>query len=351
VAAAAALIMLVTAGCGATSSPSSPRPAPGPLEATPNAPAVAGEAHGTGSRSDVSGGALFGGNTAMVAEEARLGRKLAIVRDYYKVGQTFPTPKDSSIMASGSTLLVSLDTKPAGPTYASIAAGRYDATIEAFLVALNRAAVRYHLPAIYFTFEHEADLRAHHRGLGSPAQFVQAWDHVHRLAQSAHLNWTDGGRIHWVWNLSYQAFVPRAELPPRARQQGTAAELWPGSTEVDIVAADGYETYGCPNQPPGKVRTANFLFGPVIEFAHQHGGLPVFIPEWGATSYPSSQWQTLFIRQMQAFITANPEIAAVLYWDSPGHHPHCDFSFNANPASLAAMAKIARSRALQGHVG
>jgi hypothetical protein len=352
VAAAAALIMLVTAGCGASSSsPSSLRPGPGPLEATPNAPAVAGEARGTGSRSDVTGGALFGGNAALAAEEGRLGRKLAIVRDYYKIGESFPTPKDSSIMAAGSTLLVSLDTKPNGPTYASIIAGHYDATIRAFLEEVNRAAIRYHLAAIYFAFEHEADLRAHHHGLGTPAQFVQAWDHVHELAQSAHLNWTDGGRIHWVWDLSYQAFVPRAELSPRARQQGAAAAYWPGSNEVDIVAADGYETYGCPNQTPGQVRTASYLFGPVIKFAHEHGGLPVFIPEWGATSFPSSQWQTLFIKQMQAFITANPEIAAVLYWDSPGHHTHCNFTINANPASVAAMARIGRSRALQGHVG
>ncbi len=312
---------------------------------------MAGETRGTGSRSDVTGGALFGGNAALAAEEGRLGRKLAIVRDYYKVGQSFPTPKDSSIMASGSTLLVSLDAKADGPTYASIVAGRYDATIEAFLVALNRAAIRYHLPAIYFAFEHEADLRAHHDGLGTPAQFVQAWDHVHQLAQSAHLNWADGGRIHWVWDLSYQAFVPRAELSPRARQQGSAAKYWPGSNEVDVVGADGYENDGCPNQPPGKVRTASFLFGPVIKFAHQHGGLPVFIPEWGATSYPTSQWQALFIKQMQALITANPEIAAVFYWDSSGHHPHCDFSINANPASVAALASLARSRALQGHVG
>jgi hypothetical protein len=59
----------------------------------------------------------------------------------------------------------------------------------------------------------------------------------------------------------------------------------------------------------------------------------------------------LFIRQMQAFIAANPEIAAVLYWDSPGHHTHSNFTINANPASVAAMARIGRSRALQGHVG
>jgi hypothetical protein len=356
----AALVALVTAGCGGSSSSSpspspssssSPQPGPAPLKVIPTAPAVAGETHGTGSRSDVTGGALFGGNVSMLPEAALLGRRLAIVRDYYKLGARFPNPTDSRVMASGSTLLVSLDSPLGGPTYASIAAGYEDATVSAFLEALNRAAIRHHLAAIYFTFEHEPNARAQHVGLGSPAQFIQAWDHLHALAQSLHLNWTDGGRIHWVWILSYQTFIPLAQRTPRSLHGATAAEFWPGSTEVDVVAADGYEGYGCPRQPPGQVRTAGFLFGPVIRFAHQHGGLPVFITEWGATSFPAANWQALFIRQMQAFVTANPEIAAVFYWNSPGRHRDCNFSIDAHPASVAAMARIASSRALQGHLG
>jgi hypothetical protein len=352
-----ALATLAAAGCGGSSSPSSsPSPSPSqsgpaPLKTIPTAPAVAGETRGTGSRSDVTGGALFGGNISLVPEEARLGRKLAIVREYYKLGEAFPKPVDSRLMASGSTLLVSLDTPPGGPTYASIAAGYHDGTITAFLEAMNRAAIRHHLAAIYFSFEHEPNARVQHLGLGSPAQFIQAWDHVHALAQLLHLNWTDGGRILWVWILSYQTFIPLSQRPPRALHGATAAEFWPGSTEVDVIAADGYEGYGCPRQQPGQVRTAGFLFGPAIRFAHQHGGLPVFITEWGATSFPAAQWQALFIRQMQAFIAANPEIAAVLYWNSPSRHPDCNFAINAHPGSVAAMVRIARSRALQGHLG
>ena len=59
---------------------------------------------------------------------------------------------------------------------------------------MERSAVKYHLPAIYVTFEHEADVLTHHRALGTPAQFIQAWDHIHQLAAAAHLNWNDGGR-------------------------------------------------------------------------------------------------------------------------------------------------------------
>ena len=82
-------------------------------------------------------------------------------------------------MAGGSTLLVSIDSTRA--SYAQIAAGDQDGYLRAFLRAVDQAALRYHLGAIYISFEHEPD-GPQHAQLGSPAQFVQAWDHVHQLA-------------------------------------------------------------------------------------------------------------------------------------------------------------------------
>ena len=54
------------------------------------------------------------------------------------------------------------------------AAGQEDASIRSFLESVNQSAIRYHLPAIYVTFEHEANVPAHHQGLGTPAQVIQA---------------------------------------------------------------------------------------------------------------------------------------------------------------------------------
>ncbi len=101
----------------------------------------------------------------------------------------------SLALAQGSTILVSFDTYPRhGPSYASIAAGRADGTIRAFLDSVEQAAVKYRLRAIYVTFEHEANNVSLHAGLGSPAQFIRAWHHVHQLAVGAHLDWNQGGR-------------------------------------------------------------------------------------------------------------------------------------------------------------
>ena len=291
-----------------------------------------------------SSGVMFGGDVPLATAESRLGRKLAIVRVYGRLGRAFGGPQINRIMAGGTTVLASLDTFPGGATYADIAAGREDAAIKSWLNQVERSAVRYHLPAVYVTFQHEADVIFNHRGLGTPAQFVGAWDHIHQLAAAAHLNWTDGGRMHWVFILTHFAYI-----------SGRVSRFWPGTHEVDIVGADGYNTGGCRvarathaqfttgKTPP---ETPASLFGKLVEFAASHGSLPVFIAEWGSVAYPDANVRVNWIRQMQAFVQANPEITAALYWDS--QVPPCNYIINNSPSSLSALASLARSQLMQG---
>ncbi len=299
----------------------------------------------TGSPSDVVNGVLFGGDMPLAIREQRLGRNLAMVRSYYRLGESFPHPMDKWAMEHGSTELISLDTVPGGATYAAIAAGREDGTILSFLRAVERSAVRYRLGAIYMCFEHEADNPIHHEGLGSAAQFIAAWDHIHQLAASAHLDWNQGGRLHWVLILRHVAYG-----------DGLADLYYPGNSEVDVVAADGYNTGGCrtakPNQgqyyighPPSVSPYA--IFGEAVRFAVAHNK-PMFIAEWGSIPYFSSSVRPAFMRRMQAFITANHSIEAALYWD--GAVAPCDFSVNSDPSSFAALAAMGRSSLMQGEV-
>jgi len=362
--AAIAGLAVLAAGCAGAAapphpdSPGKPSAASGPGLARRNQGYVSPthESAGTGSRSGVTGGALFGGNAPLVKVAGRLGRRLAIVRVYYRIGESFPTPESRQLMASGSTLVVSLDSVPgAGPGYASIVAGREDTAIGAFLRAVNQAAVTYHLGAIYICFEHEAD-NPNHLALGSPSEFIQAWDHVHQLAQSGHLNWNDGGRLHWVLILEHDAYF--RVLPQFLRNGGGGASAyWPGASEVDIVAADGYNHTGCKN--PGSAGAAGSsqsvtpgeLFDPVLSFAHSHGGLPVFITEWGSQAGYAFAGQPAFIAQMRAFVSANREIGAALYFDwRSAQSPRCSSIINNLPASVSAMAAMGHSPDLQGRV-
>jgi hypothetical protein len=276
---------------------------------------------------------LFGGNQGLSTQTSALGRGLAIVRVYYHIGETFPTYTDGQHMADGSTLLVSLDSD--GPSYSSIAAGRSDATITAFLRAVNRAAFQHHLAAIYVSFEHEPG-SPQHIGLGSPAEFARAWDHVHQLAEAAHVDWNDGGRLRWVLILMHNTYAT-----------GQASSYWPGAGEVDIVAADGYNSFGCGQEWQKQVQNPAELFNPLLGFAQARGGLPVFIAEWGSdTVNPSAQSQ--FIREMQAYVSGNPAIKATMYWDDGGSS--CNYRVDGHPASLAALATMGHSALMQGSV-
>jgi hypothetical protein len=301
----------------------------------------------------VVGGALFGGTVPLAEVEGKLHRRLAIVRVYYQLGDTFPAYKAKRLMASGSTLLVSLDSVPGrGPSYASIAAGHHDRAIGAFLRAMNRAAVKYHLGAIYICFEHEAD-NPHHLQLGSPSEFVRAWDHVHHLAQSEHVNWNAGGRLHWVLILEHAAYF--RVLPRWLRKSGGARAYWPGRSEVDIVAADGYNHMGCtyyPHSDPNggsPMVTPGELFDPALSFAHSHGSLPVFIAEWGTQAGYAVDGQPAYITRMQAFVSAHHKIAAAMYFDwRSAQDPICTSIIDNHPASLSAMATMGHSAGLQG---
>jgi hypothetical protein len=382
VVAGAALVALAVAGCsgsssGGTSGPVSPqggasgsgglggssglvtpgggsgsgglaKPGPG------TGPATAGEAEGAGARSGVTGGALFGGSLPLVPQTGRLGRRLAIVRMYFRIGQQFPSPAAKGVLRAGSTVLASLDSVPGEGqgSYASIIAGQHDAAIKRFLQQVQQAAVSYHLGAIYFCFEHEANTRPH-QALGTPAQFVQAWDHVHALAASAHLLWNQGGRMHFVLILTHFAYFSQGARPRWSSGMGQASSYFPGKNEVDIVAADGYNHRGCkhaalgdrPNVTPG------YLFNPLVSFARSRGRLPVFIAEWGSQAFAGSSRQATFITRMRAFVPANREIAAALYWNShSAQNRACSSSVDNQPASLAALAAMGHSADLQGHL-
>jgi hypothetical protein len=302
----------------------------------PNANSGTGGAYVSVNSFPAKGGMLFGGTDGL-AKQTALGRSLAIVRVYYNIGGTFPSYIDMQHMKAGSTLMVSLDSN--GLDYASIAAEQYDATISAFLAAVNQAAITYNLSSIYISFQHEPD-SPQHASLGTAAQFVQAWDHVHQLAASADLDWNqnDGGRLLWVLILTHQTYA-----------EGTNARgYWPGPGEADIAGVDGYNSFGCGTSPQ---QTPATLFSPVLSFANANGGLPVFIAEWASNAaQPTAQAQ--YIAQMQTYLTTNKtKIRAAMYWDYGG--TNCNYAVDGNPGSLAALNTLGASPVMRGtaHLG
>ena len=83
----------------------------------------ASKANAAGTLAGVGNGVMFGGDVPLAAEQAALGRKLAIVRVYDRLGQSFQSRLVDNFMAQGTTILMSLDTFPGGTPYSAIAAG------------------------------------------------------------------------------------------------------------------------------------------------------------------------------------------------------------------------------------
>jgi hypothetical protein len=294
---------------------------------------------------------LFGGTTNLLAEQGKVGH-LGIVRKYFTLGERFGGRGSDSIMRQGSTMLISLDSPKHGPSYASIAAGKHDGEIRAFLTQVEQAAVHYHIPAVYIDFEHEANSRPH-QALGTPAQFVAAWRHIHTLAAHAKVNWNTGGRLHWVLVLEHMAYFTRAERPQWSLSMGFAANYFAGSAYVDAVAADGYNSGSCgyarPRgylEPGTQTVAPGSMFNPVLAFAQQHGNMPVFVAEWASVRYRDSAVRPGFIHSMEQYVLSHPTIKGVSYWDSWGggvrghggaHSGACNMSVNSDPRSLAAL--------------
>ena len=303
--------------------------------------------------SGVTGGALFGGTVPLLAEQGQLGRKLAIVRVYYMIGKKFNIPKIDKAMAAGTTVLASLDVPHSqGITYASIAAGRQDKQISAWLTEAEQEAVAHNVPAVYVAFEHEANNPPNHV-LGTPAQFQAAWRHMHSLAAKAHLNAGTGGRLRWALILMHMAYFPASQRPKWSLRAGFAKDYFPGAANVDVIAADGYNRGGCrlhrTASPTKPSVTPGSLFDPVLAFARTHGGKPVFIAEWASAAYSDvPAWQAHFIGQMKAYVLTHPTIAAVMYWDNEGYNG-CKFFVTGHPQSVTALA--AMGKVINGHLG
>jgi hypothetical protein len=326
VALVAAAALALTGASAATAAASTKAAAP-----------LATNTHSAVSTFPTKGGILFGGTDGLAKQTTALGRNLAIVRVYYKIGGTFPVSVDTQHMKAGATMLVSLDSN--GQSYASIAAGTYDTQITSFLEAVNQAAITYNLSSIYFSFQHEPDT-SQHAVYGTPAQFVQAWDHVHQLAVANNLDWNqnNGGRLLWALILTHHTYAVGTN----------AGGYWPGPGEADIAAVDGYNSGGCGSDPAS---TPAQLFSPVLSFAKANGGLPVIIAEWASyAGNPTAQAQ--YIAQMQAYLTTNHnKIKAADYWDDGG--ASCSYVVDNNPGSLAALNTLGAASVMQGtaHLG
>jgi hypothetical protein len=244
--------------------------------------------------------------------EGSVGRSLDIVGLYRKVNDPFPTESDH-ILAQSAILQLSW----ASPDILEVNDGRHDALFQA-----KAAAVKKFAKPVLLRWRWEMDRPNLQSVVHQPADFVRAWQRVHRIFAEA-----GASNVGWIWCPTAQGFA-----------DGRAQRYYPGDDQVDWVCADvypekawvkgGYEPFGA-------------LADPFVKWAAARGK-PIVIGEFGvAESYAGRRAD--WLRAMATYVKAHPQIKALVYYaeSRPESPPYYRFHLNGDPTATAALAETA----------
>ncbi len=304
---AAATVMLV-ASCTA-----SPRPGPRPIAtrgaaAGPVAVPASGALLGAWVRPESY--SQPGRRDAVARFEQALGRRLDIVHSYRRLHEPIGTDSDRHFLSTGATLMFSW----AGTASQDLLDGLVDKQIRE-----HARQVRALAHPVLLRLRWEMDRPNLAASVGSPESFHQAWRHVRAIfAREGATN------VSWVFCPTAQGFAGNR-----------AAAYYPGDDTVDWICADVYAG--------SELRPAAELLEPFLRWAAARPK-PIMIGEYGvARAWPSAQ-RAAWLTGATAVFRANPQIKAVLYFESnpDGRTAHGEFALSGDPAALAAFVTTAQ---------
>jgi hypothetical protein len=318
--AVAGTLLVLATGC---SRDPDPAPAPAPdLSAVPTGQAVANGPFASGPVAAPASGALLGSWVkpraitqpyrieAVNTWETTLGRQLDIVHTYKRLDEPFFTESDNTFGAR-STLMLSW----AGGDSRSVVSGRHDA-----LIRERARQVREFGKPLLMRYRWEMDRPNLQATMWSPEDYIAMWKHVRALFALERVK-----NVSWVWCPTIEGF-----------ERGNAPSFYPGDDQVDWVCVDVYS--GARFVPLGE------HLKPFFAFAAGRPSKPVMIGEYGvARQYPSAQ-RAAWIRNGTAVFKANPQVKAVLYFESDpeDRKPDGRFSIADDPLALEAFAEMAK---------
>lgn len=260
--------------------------------------------------------------------EAKVGRKMAVLRMYASWNTDWPDPVSSWAHANRRLLLLSVKSKTTSGTvipWATVAAAQPGSAVYDNIVrwADGIKAFRGH---IYFTFNHEPDASASD-GMGTPAEYVAAWRRIvtifrERAATNAEFLWI-------VTGAGFNRVGDR-----------NSANFYPGDDVVDALGVDVFNWYTC-RETATPWRSMASLIERFRQFANSHPGKPLMLPEYGSVEDPAqperkAQWyrdaQALFQQPGYERFTA---LSA--FYPLKGRTANCSFAVISSDAALDAF--------------
>jgi plastocyanin len=278
---------------------------------------------------ELAGGVLFGDYAAIrdggtpwgsqLEFEAQIGRVAAVDKSGYAWSDVFPGAYDYWTRAGGRIPIFTWNAQERDggvKRWADIAAGVYDADIDA-----KAAAFKAFNSAAYFVFQHEPELFQSQNG--TPQDFVDAFQHVHDRFQA------DG-----VTNLSYVT-----QLMSSTYRYGDPDSFYPGDAYVDLLGADGYNWYECPDRDD-EWTSFRDIFSDFHDFAVAKLK-PMMIAEWGShedSAVPGRKAQ--WITDAAATVKTWPEVKVMSYFNHGKPAATCDWWVDSSTTSLAAFSAM-----------
>ncbi|OJF12192.1 glycosyl hydrolase [Couchioplanes caeruleus] len=316
------LIVLVLAGCTShrraepapTPSPdlTSPPPAvavnPGPFEAGPFEAPSSGAYLGAWIKPEALTHA--GRVEAVDGLERNLGRRLDIVNTYRRFEQLVGTESDAEFLAQDATLMVSWATGD----NRSIVAGEHDR-----LIRQQARAIRKVRKPLLLRIRWEMDRPNLRATMWSGEDYIAAYKHIREIfAQERTKN------VSWVWCPTAEGFI-----------RGDAPAFYPGDDHVDWTCVDVYA--GNLFQPIGR------LMGPFLQWAAQRPK-PIVIGEFGVAKAWGPDGRAAWLRDAQRTFKANPQIKAVVYFESDpeGNGPNQQFQLTGDRPAFQAFARLTK---------
>jgi hypothetical protein len=283
--------------------------------------------------------------TGLGRSETSLGNAVDLVYSFHDINDVVPSAFDREVVASGRVLHVDIDSRDYGnpdPTtvpWAGVASGAHDLELE----RMAQGIASLHVP-VFVTFDHEPDQPVR-SAVGTPAEFVAAWRHVHDL-------FVEQGATNAVWVWVVMALPQTYAATPA---------FWPGDSYVDWISWDSYDIAGCNTShgvDPALFQTFRTTTLGYLEWLRGQGSAtgidldkPMMISETGTVPLPGRSSPTdAWYDELPVVLRAEPDIKAVTVWDHTSNLPGCDFRLDRSPALAASAARAAADPWFSGHV-
>lgn len=261
--------------------------------------------------------------------ETKVGRTFDFVYRYHDLNDTIPDAAERALVGDGRLLHIAIAARDFGDrgtqiTWAQVARGDFDKSLHA--QALGVASLK--VP-VFMTFQQEANQKRKVDTLGTPADFIAAWRHIHDLYAQAGVR-----NAVWVWVMTGSA-----------DNLDAAAKLWPGNSYVDWISWNVYNQSGCASNQISTSKYVSFEDKMRIfyDFIRERGpsiGMditkPEMISEAGSAQYPDNPSLTgQWYQQIPGVLQRYPAVKAVALWNSVDGH--CDYRFDQVPQVADAV--------------